>query len=319
MSDGVADLKADLLPLVGATDTVGDRHQADHWRTVFGALWGAENLRAVRGNRITGSLHSRKVGELTFNRIVFGNQQFERARARRGRDPEPFYSLSFPESGHAEIEIGEAGTRLMPRNVYLLNNGLAARLKVAEEYSTFNIKIPLSALEHRLGRKTDILARAIVQPDAIYHMMQRLIVELLRHVDDLDERSVQFMTSQMLDTVAFFLVSGGTSSDDSLAVQSVRARVIAYLDAHFRDAALTPERIAAACGISRSYLYKVFSNGETVMERLRNRRLEAARGMIETNPANQPLTRIAYACGFTSSSEFSRQFKAAFGVAPSRL
>jgi len=308
-----------LLPHVGDTAAVTDRHKAEHWQKVFGDLWGAVNLRAVGGGRISGSLYSRKIGALTFNRIEFGNQQFERSRAFAGRDSEPFYSLSFPERGEAHITVGEANARLLPQNAYLLNNGLTAKLRVGEEYSTFNIKIPLTALEYRVGRKTDILQRTIVQPDAIYHMMQRLIVELLRNVDALDERSIDFITNQMLDTVAFFLVSGGASSDDSLAIVAARARVLAFLDARYRDASLTPQAIAAACGMSRSYLYKVFCGGMTVMECLRERRLKAARGMIENNTGRLNLTQIAYACGFASSSEFSRQFKAAFGLAPSRL
>ena len=117
------------------------------------------------------------------------------------------------------------------------------------------------------------------------------------------------------------LAGGGmlVSRTVGLAIQSIRARVVAFLDAHYRDMSLTPEKIAAGCGISRSYLYKAFSDGETVMERLKRRRLSAARGMIENNAANRSLTQIAYACGFSSSSEFSKQFKSSFGISPSKL
>lgn len=319
MTNFKPDPKADLLPLIGRTMDVGAQLSDDHWRSVFGELWGSIDLKAVKDGQISGSLHSRKVGNLTFSRIEFGNQKFERTHAHLKDEPEPFYSLTFPESGAAECQIGDTYARLAPEKAYLLNNGLAAKLKIDEKYSTFNVKIPLSDLEHRLGRKTDILSRAIVQPDAIYHMMNRLIVELLENVDVLDERAGNFMASQMLDTVAFFLMSGGTTSEDSIAVQAIRARVIAYLDARFRDTSLTPQKIAAACGISRSYLYRVFAKDEPVMERLRRRRLEAARGMIENNPANQSLTQIAMSCGISSSAEFSRQFKTEFGVSPSKL
>lgn len=308
-----------FLPLVGGTSNICDNEKAEHWQAVFGTLWGAVNLRPVEDGQISGSLHSRKIGALTFNRIEFGNQQFERTTSCRGEASEPFYSLSFPERGAADIAVGGACARLLPHNAYLLNNGLTARLKVAGAYATFNIKIPYSSLEYRVGRKTEILQRAIVQPDSIYHMMQRLLVELLGNVETLDERSAGFLTNQMLDTVAFFLLSGGASSEDSLAIQAVRARVLAFLDSHYADPGLTSDSIASACGISRSYLYKAFSGKPTVMESLRNRRLEAARGMIMNNIANRSLTQIAYACGFSSSSEFSRQFKAAFSVSPSRI
>ncbi|MEM9630835.1 MAG: helix-turn-helix domain-containing protein [Pseudomonadota bacterium] len=306
------------LPLIGRTADVVRERSDDHWKAVFGGIWGTNNIQPVVEGQISGSLHSRKVGDLTFNRIEFGNQQFEKSHNRRSEE-EPFFSLSFPESGTAICQIADVQAQLLPQNTYLLNNGLAARLRVEHDYSTFNVKIPVTSLEHRLGRKSSILSRPVVQPDAIFHMLQRLIVELLENVDELDERTLGFMTNQMLDTVAFFLSSGGCVSEDSLAVQSVRARVLAYIDTKFRDPNLHPQVIAQACGISRSYLYKVFSDGPSLMERIRTRRLEAARGMIEQRSGKLSMTQVAMASGFSSSSEFSRLFKKEFGIAPSKL
>ncbi len=305
------------LPLIGQTSDVEHAQSEEHWRSVFGGVWGELDIRSVKDGKISGSLHSRKIGALTFNRIEFGNQQFERSRARLEQLEEPFYSLSFPESGEAFCQIGDMNTRLVPQNAYLLNNGLAAKLLVNHEYSTFNVKIPVCALEHRLGRKTNILSRAIVQPDAIFHMMQRLVAELLKNVTTLDEQTAAFMTNQMLDTVAFFLSSGGSVSEDSLAIQAVRARILFYIDSQYRDPTLTPQTIAHACGISRSYLYKVFSEAPSVMARIRKRRLEAARGMIELRAVSLTMTEVAMACGFSNSSEFSRLFKSEYGVTPS--
>ncbi len=316
--ENLADIvKASLLE-VGSTHDAPEGKSEERWRDVFSGLWGSLDLRSLSDELLSGSLHSRTVGGLTFSRIEFGNQMFERTEADLKRVDEPFYSLTFPDGGQAVCEIGDKVVRLSPQRTYLLNNDMAAKLWIEKDYATFNVKIPTRALEHRLGRRADILEKAIVHPDAIYHMMRRMIVELLANVDLLDEQAARFMSNQMLDTVAFFLTSGGQASNDSLALQSTRASVLAYLDAHYGDAGLTPRKIAAACGISRSYLYKVFSDGEPVMERLRRRRLEAARGMIVANTGRLSMTQIAMACGFTSSSEFSRLFKNAFGTAPSR-
>ena len=306
------------LPLVGRSDDVEKKESGDHWHSIFSELWGDVDVKPVVEGQISGSLHSKKVGGLTFNRIGFGNQQFEKS-LKRGSSEEPFFSLSFPESGAALCEIGDVRRELRPQNTYLLNNGLSAKLRVENDYSTFNVKIPAVALEQRLGRSADIMSRPIIQPDAIFHMLQCLIVELLENVDEGDEQAIGFMTNQMLDTVAFFLTSGGAMSDDSLAIQSARARVIAYIDACFRDPDLTPKTIAQACGISRSYLYKVFADGQSVMERIKVRRLDAARSLIEQPAAKLSMTEVAMATGFSNSSEFSRLFKKEFGVAPSKL
>jgi transcriptional regulator GlxA family with amidase domain len=55
------------------------------------------------------------------------------------------------------------------------------------------------------------------------------------------------------------------------------------------------------------------------MERLKFRRLEAARSLIEQRSPKLSMTDIAMKSGFSSSSEFSRLFKNEFGVAPSRF
>lgn len=306
------------LPLIGRSADAQSGEDRDHWRSLFSGVWGELDVKPVVEGNITGSLYSRRMGDLSFNRIEFGNQQFEKSHNRRLQE-EPFFSLSFPESGTALCEIEGNRVQLSPHNTYLLNNGLSAKLRVERDYSTFNVKIPVTALEHRLGPNAGILSRPIVQPDAIFHMMQRLIVELLLNVDDSDARTIGFMTNQMLDTVAFFLSSGGAMSDDSIAVQALRARVLAFIDAHYRNPGLTPGDIAATCGISRSYLYKIFADGPSVMERVRKRRLEAARGMLTHQERRMTMTQVALDSGFSSSSEFSRLFKKAFGVAPSRM
>jgi AraC-like DNA-binding protein len=116
---------------------------------------------------------------------------------------------------------------------------------------------------------------------------------------------------------AFFLAAGIEMSADTLAIQSMRARVMALLDANFHDVSLAPKTIAKACGISRSYLYKVFAERPSVMEHRRCRRLDAALGLIERRCKDLSITSVAMACGFSSSSEFSRLFKEEFGIKPS--
>jgi AraC-like DNA-binding protein len=263
-------------------------------------------------------LRSRHVGALTFNQIRFGNQLFECLKGDSKFRDEPFYSLTFPSEGAAECFVGDNHMRLVPNHAYLIYVDHSAKLRVEEDYTTFNIQIPVSGLEHRLGRRINIAPRDVVQSDPILHMTQVLVRELVTNADQLDSKSESFLTSQMLDTVAFFLAGGSnTMSHDSIAVRSVRARVLAYLDSNFHDSTLNPQAIAAACGISRSYLYKVFSEGSSVMEHLRHRRLLAARKMIELRSDKLTLTTVAMACGFSSSSEFSRLYKKEFGIQPS--
>ena len=307
------------MPLVGKTSDVSNRDCMEHWRHVFGGIWGPVDLTEIGGGKLSGRLHSRQVGTLNFNQIDFGHQIFKCVKGNNTQRDEPFFSLTFPESGSARCYVGDQTMRLVPKHAYLINVDLSARLEVNDHYSTFNIQIPVSALEYRLGRRVGILPRSVLQPDTIYHHMQHLISELTTNGDELGEDTLGFLSNQMLDTVAFFLTAGNSESEETLAVQCVRARVLAFLDENYHNEQLKPALIAQECGISRSYLYKVFSQGPSVMDHLRHRRLEAAREMLEHGLVKHSMTSVAMNCGFSSSSEFSRLFKKHFGVSPSQI
>lgn len=307
------------MPLVGTTTDLSPGDSMEHWRHVFGGIWGPVDLTEIGNGKLSGSLHSQQVGPLTFNQIEFGHQVFKCVKGNNAQRDEPFFSLTFPESGSAKCYVGEQTMRLVPKQAYLINVDLSARLEVNKSYSTFNIQIPVSALEYRLGRRVGILPRSVLQPDTIYHHMQHLISELTTKSSHMGEDTLGFLSNQMLDTVAFFLTAGNSESEESLAVQCVRARVLAYLDERYHNEFLTPVLIANNCGISRSYLYKIFANGPSVMEHLRHRRLEAAREMLERGLVKHSMTSVAMTCGFSSSSEFSRLFKKHFGISPSQV
>lgn len=75
--------------------------------------------------------------------------------------------------------------------------------------------------------------------------------------------------------------------------------------------------LAAAADLSPFHFHRVFQAlvGETPSDFARRLRLEKAlRLMAAPRPAS--LTSVAAACGFASSSDFSRAFKRRFGVAP---
>ncbi|HVF72412.1 MAG TPA: AraC family transcriptional regulator [Chthoniobacterales bacterium] len=113
-----------------------------------------------------------------------------------------------------------------------------------------------------------------------------------------------------------------------------RARSLDYVDRVNRaidhilrnlDQPLKLEAIARAACFSPFHFHRIFRSliGEPLNEFVKRLRLERALALMSqkgwaTN--RQPsLTDIAFACGFDSSSDFSRCFKQRFGVAPSRF
>lgn len=84
--------------------------------------------------------------------------------------------------------------------------------------------------------------------------------------------------------------------------------------------ALRLEDVAKAALFSPFHFHRIFRAivGETLANFVKRLRLERALYMLSHDrPAS--LTQIALACGFASSSDFSRSFKQRYGVAPSRF
>ncbi len=81
------------------------------------------------------------------------------------------------------------------------------------------------------------------------------------------------------------------------------------------------EQIAALTGMSARSIYRAFkrTRGYSPKSFARQRRLQHARNLLQEAPRGQNVTSVAFACGFTDASHFSREFSKAFGENPSAI
>ena len=109
---------------------------------------------------------------------------------------------------------------------------------------------------------------------------------------------------------------------DGTERRSVRAghleRVKHVIRSRMLDPELTLDQIAAEVGLSVNYLHKLFRDERlSVWQYLKMERLTRARELLRAaGPGDGTITEIAFSCGFSDSSYFSRAFRAAFGVSP---
>ena len=94
-------------------------------------------------------------------------------------------------------------------------------------------------------------------------------------------------------------------------------RVIDHVVRHL-DEPLPLEDVAAVAHFSPFHFHRVFRAlmGEPLAQFVKRVRLERALSLMSHRP-RRSLTEIALACGFSSSSDFTRSFKQRFGVPPS--
>lgn len=96
-------------------------------------------------------------------------------------------------------------------------------------------------------------------------------------------------------------------------------RAVDYVTHHL-DQPLRLEEVAKAACFSPYHFHRIFRAliGETLAAFVKRVRLERAVYLL-SHRNGASLTEIALACGFSSSSDFSRSFRDHYGVAPSRF
>jgi AraC family transcriptional activator of tynA and feaB len=106
----------------------------------------------------------------------------------------------------------------------------------------------------------------------------------------------------------------------SLHTDKLFARICAIIKDRFADPDFGPSEVAAEAGISLRYLQKLFTaRGSTCIHFIQSLRLDHAARRLQRRASlgtGQPLSDIAFACGFNEYSYFVRKFHHRFGYPP---
>jgi AraC family transcriptional regulator, positive regulator of tynA and feaB len=97
-------------------------------------------------------------------------------------------------------------------------------------------------------------------------------------------------------------------------------RVCDIINERFKDPNITPDHVAAEAGISRRYLQKLFAmRNSTYTNFINSVRLDHAAHLLQRRTlvgTMQPISTIAYTCGFGNYANFAKQFRTRFGHTP---
>jgi AraC-like DNA-binding protein len=98
------------------------------------------------------------------------------------------------------------------------------------------------------------------------------------------------------------------------------ARIRGVIKDGFADPDFGPRQVAAEAAISLPYLQKLFTaRGSTCSEFIYSLRLNHAAHLLHRRASlgtSQPLSEIAFACGFRDYTHFARKFRHRFGYSP---
>jgi AraC-like DNA-binding protein len=140
--------------------------------------------------------------------------------------------------------------------------------------------------------------------------------ELYAQADDLTVSEAEAAIEGIVALTTAF-ARARLAGDETDHVKSRRKAALDYIDAHLGKAQLGPDEIADAANLSRASLYRLLAAEGGIRAVLLKRRLdEALRLMLDANQDELSLKKIVKCCGFGGTSQFSRAFRARFGVPP---
>nr|BAJ05882.1 putative AraC family transcriptional regulator [Streptomyces sp. SANK 60405] len=118
---------------------------------------------------------------------------------------------------------------------------------------------------------------------------------------------------------AHFADAGETSAQSQQ--QELMTRIRGFIDRNLRDPYLTPSMVASAHHISIRYLQRLFkAEGITPSDWIRQRRLDnSRRDLCDEKLRSASIREIGLRNGFAQPSDFSRVFRAHYGVPPGRF
>ncbi|MEU8824294.1 helix-turn-helix domain-containing protein [Streptomyces sp. NPDC048636] len=242
----------------------------------------------------------------------------------RQSDPEQFH-IGIPLRGTNHISSGDVRAVCGSYEIQVFDSSRAFQVYSAAEgdelFSGVGIEIP-KALLHVPQEKMDLLfARGMSGREGFGALLVQFLTQLIS-----DTSSYLPSDGPRLGTIVVDLLSAlfaHTLDADRALPPETRSRCLVlrireYVQRNLHDPGLTPTTIAAAHHISISYLHRLFQGEhETVAAWIRSQRLERARRDL-ADPALSSATihSIAARWGFTRATDFTRAFRAAYGLPP---
>ncbi|WP_423604875.1 helix-turn-helix domain-containing protein [Sphingomonas sp. MS122] len=244
----------------------------------------------------------------------FCSQTWTRTAAMARADDVDWLTVNvrFAGAAHGDSEIADF---VVPAGGAVLMDLARPSSHLSERSDSALLMIPRALAESALGPVRS-LHGAVISPSGSA-LLRTHLRQLQQSVHDIPVAQSERMSGILLDLIAVSLSMEGRSvAPTADALDAVRQRALALIDARLGSAQLNPASLARSLGVSRSTLYRLFSAEGGVNAYIRQRRLEHVHQLLGQSTTNEPIAVLAERWGFCDAAHFGRLFRAAYGMTP---
>ncbi|TPI51902.1 helix-turn-helix domain-containing protein [Mesorhizobium sp. B3-1-7] len=292
----------------------------EEWRDTLRTKCGRYYSEGVEPNHFSGWVRPVSVRGLTTLDIGSNAPRVERTNRDVRRDSADHYFTLFAASGQLAMVHNDQAVRLAAGDVALVDSARPVTYSAddGEPWNTVALSLPRQSLVSHLGFEPQ---GGFYRPSGT--TAGRLLFNLIRAADA-DEESTSSPADSYMQLAVYDLVGALFAPPDpylgSRQSDTLFRRICDIIKNGFADPDFGPNEVAAEARISLRYLQKLFTErGSTCSEFVFSLRLDHAARLVQRRASlrtNQPLSEIAYSCGFRDYTHFARKFRHRFGHAP---
>ncbi|WP_431771754.1 helix-turn-helix domain-containing protein [Streptomyces cucumeris] len=242
----------------------------------------------------------------------------------RQSDPEQ-YHIGIPIHGTNHISWGSENAVYGAREIQVFDSSRAFQVyssNGSEQFTGIGIEVPKAVLPLPQHRMDGLFARGMSGREGFGALLLQFLSQLSSDTScylPSDGPRLGGVVVDLLSSLFAHTLEADGALPPETRTRSLVLRIRAHVQRHLHDPELTPTSIAAAHHISISYLHRLFrGEHETVAAWIRSQRLERARRDLgDPGMAATPVHAVAARWGFPRAADFTRAFRAAYGVPPS--
>lgn len=271
-----------------------------------------------RGKNFRGRLDIWQLGLVSATRIDCDAVLYRRTPRHLREERESAFLISIP--GSAEVTFHQSARQAQCRP----GGFVIERSDAPYEYwhDTPDVqwvaKIPRDSVRARIGSFEKFLGLSMDARSGIASYFLSSLSSAVTHADAMDESARALAGEHLIEVLCLALLAGERALDSSeSAVRRAHLhRAETFIRKSLKNPGLSAGTVAEACGISMRYLQQLFEGtGFTASGYIRECRL--VRSDEDLRRGADTITAIAYRWGFSDQAQFSRHYRARFGLTPS--
>jgi len=321
-----------MIGTVFRSDDVPAEDRFDYWRELIGRTRSSDIISAHAAD-FWAEHRLMELGPVTVWPSSFLPTRYHRSpRMVRQSDPE-LYHLTLLIDGELALEHAGRTESFGPRTLHLAESSRPYDLRPYHDGPAddgqrpvirgVGVDFPRALLPVSPRRVRELLGRGLPGQEGVGALLMDFLTSVERQATTLRPSDAPRLGTVVLDLVSAWCAQVldaeaalSRETRQRALVESIRA----FMRQNLHNPDLTPPVIAAAHHISLSYLHRIFqqeSQGETVAAWIRRRRLEGAhRDLADPSLRGTPIQTVAARWGIPRASDFTRAFRAAYGLSP---